>query len=313
MADDAESRVVVITGASGGIGAALARELGAAGHSLVLAARRGDVLRRVADEARARGAPSAIAVETDVTRRHDVERLRDAALEAFGRFDVWVNNAGRGITRPVLELTDADFDDIMAVNVKSALYGMQAAVPHFVERGTGHLVNVSSFLGRVPLASVRSVYSAAKAALNSLTANLRMDLRTRAPGVHVSLVMPGLVATDFARTAMGGGRSAGGAWPSAERSSQEQRAQSREQRAESREQRAESREQRAEGRAPRADVPPPSAAVQSAEEVAALLAHLIERPQAELYTDPASVETARRYFADVAAFEAQMAPPTSGR
>ena len=78
-------------------------------------------------------------------------------------------------------------------------------------------------------------------------------------------------------------------------------------------QRAESREQRAEGRAPRADVPPPSAAVQSAEEVAALLARLIERPQAELYTDPASVETARRYFADVAAFEAQMAPPTSGR
>jgi short-subunit dehydrogenase len=118
--------------------------------------------------------------------------------------DVWVNNAGRGITRPVLELTDDDVDEMISVNVKSALYGMQAIVPHFVERGSGHLINVSSFLGRVPMASVRSVYSAAKAALNSLTANLRMDLRQSAPGVHVSLVLPGLVATEFAANAAGG-------------------------------------------------------------------------------------------------------------
>ena len=130
----AEARkVVVITGASGGIGAALARRLGADGHALVLAARRADALEAVARDASA----DALAVSADVTRRADVERIRDEALRTFGRVDVWVNNAGRGITRPVLELTDDDVDEMMSVNVKSALYGMQAIVPHFVERGRG--------------------------------------------------------------------------------------------------------------------------------------------------------------------------------
>lgn len=199
MSDNGD--VVVITGASGGIGAALAKRLGADGKRLVLAARRESELRSVASDAEALGAEKALAVPTDVTRREAVNHLRDAALEEFGRIDVWVNNAGRGITRPVLELTDADLDDMMAVNLKSALYGMQAVVPHFVDRGKGHLINVSTFLGRVPIASYRSAYSASKAALNSLTANLRMDLRAISPNVHVSLVMPGVVATDFAPNA----------------------------------------------------------------------------------------------------------------
>lgn len=197
-------QVVVITGASGGIGAALARRLGTEGHQLVLAARRTAALRAVAAEATARGAADALVVPTDVTRRGDVEALRDAAISAFGHVDVWVNNAGRGIARPVLALTDEDVDEIIAINLKSALYGMQAVVPHFVARGRGLVVNVSSVLGKVPLASVRSVYSAAKAALNSLTANVRMDLRERAPGVRVALVLPGIVTTDFARNVRGG-------------------------------------------------------------------------------------------------------------
>ncbi|WP_201773102.1 SDR family oxidoreductase [Gemmatirosa kalamazoonensis] len=197
------SKVIVITGASGGIGAAVARRLGADGHRLVLGARRVAELERVAAEARSRGAPDARAVATDVTRRDDVLRLRDAALDAFGGFDVWINNAGRGITRLVLDLTDADVDDMIAVNVKSALYGMQAAVPHFVERGAGHLINVSSTLGRVPISPFRSAYSAAKAALASLTTSLRLDLAERHPGVHVSLVLPGVVTTDFAQNVRG--------------------------------------------------------------------------------------------------------------
>ena len=196
---EGSARVVVITGASSGIGAELARQLGRRGDALVLAARSEEALREVA----ASTGSQAHVVRTDVTKRADVERLRDEALEAFGRVDVWVNNAGRGIDRPVLELTEHDFDEMMAVNVKSALYGMQAIVPHFQERGAGHLVNVSSFLGRVPLATVRSAYNAAKAALNALTANLRVDLAAKWPGIHVSLVMPGVVATPFARNAVG--------------------------------------------------------------------------------------------------------------
>ncbi len=193
-------KTVVITGASGGIGAELAVQLAAEGHRLVLAARREPELQAVARRA---GAES-VTVAADVTLRGDVERLRDRAIAAFGRVDVWVNNAGRGITRTVLELTDEEFDTVMAVNVKSALYGMQAIVPHFIAQGGGHLINVSSFLSRVPIATYRSAYNAAKAALNALTANLRMDLAVSHPAIHVSLVMPGLVATEFGRNAIGG-------------------------------------------------------------------------------------------------------------
>src|SRR5262245_40684049 len=128
------SKVIVITGASAGIGAALARKLGQEGHTIVLAARRE---RELAEAARACG-ERALAVPCDVTKRPDVERLKSRAIEAFGRVDVWINNAGRGITRSVLDLTDDDIDEMIAVNVKSAVYGMQAIVPHFMERGEGH-------------------------------------------------------------------------------------------------------------------------------------------------------------------------------
>lgn len=256
---ETRGRVIVITGASGGIGAELARQLGRAGHTIVLAARREAELRRAAADAGAR----ALAVVTDVTRRASMEALRDAALREFGRVDVWVNNAGRGITRSVLELTDADVDEMMTVNVKSALYGMQAIIPHFVERGAGHLINVSSFLGRVPLAAHRSAYNAAKAALNALTANLRMDLAARYPEIHVSLVMPGVVTTDFARNALG--------------------------------------DQAPPAPAPAGGVMRP----QSVEEATATIAALVDHPAAELYTNPASSEVARRYFEDVGAFEAR--------
>jgi short-subunit dehydrogenase len=266
-----QGRVVVITGASAGIGAALARRLGGERHRLVLAARRGAELRRVAAEAEAEGAPAALAVEADVTRRADVERLRDAALDAFGHFDVWVNNAGRGIARSVLELTDADVDEMIAVNVKSALYGMQAAAEHFVGRGSGHVINVSSFLGRVPLVAFRSAYNAAKAALNALTANLRVELRARHPGIHVSLVMPGVVTTEFARNALGG---TPGAPP-----------------------------------APGGRQLKP----QTAEEVAEVIVELIDEPRAEVYTNPAHPEVVRRYYADVEAFETELAGVVASR
>jgi len=195
-----EPKTIVITGASSGIGAALALALGADDHRLVLAARRRDELEAVGRRAGAQVIP----IVTDVTRRSDVEHLRDKAIATFGRVDIWVNNAGRGIGRQALDLTDAEFDEIMAVNVKSALYGMQAIVPHFLERGRGQIINISSFLSRVPLATYRSAYSAAKAALNALTANVRMDLARINPNVHVTLVMPGLVATDFPKHALGG-------------------------------------------------------------------------------------------------------------
>jgi short-subunit dehydrogenase len=251
-----DSRVVVVTGASSGIGAELARQLARRGDRVVLAARREAELEALRREL----GPNARAVPTDVTRRSEVEQLRDRTISEFGGVDVWVNNAGRGITRNVLDLSDADVDEMIAVNVKSALYGMQAIVPYFVARERGHLINVSSFLSRVPMATVRSAYNAAKAALNALTANLRMDLAPSHPGVHVTLIMPGVVTTDFHKNALGG-----------------------------------------------TSGPPPTRpglpAGQSAGEVAAAIIGVIDRPVAELYTNPQHPAVAERYFRDVDAFE----------
>jgi NADP-dependent 3-hydroxy acid dehydrogenase YdfG len=193
--------VAVITGASSGIGAALAERLARDSVSVVLVARRADALAEV----RARCGDAALSVVADVTRRADVERVVAEALARFGHIDVWVNNAGRGITRQPSELTDADIDDMMLANVKSALYGVQAVLPHFKARGRGHLINVSSMLGRAPLAGFRSAYSGAKHFLNALTANLRDELQASHPGIQVSLVSPGVVRTEFGVNAAYGG------------------------------------------------------------------------------------------------------------
>lgn len=196
-----DGKVVVITGASGGIGAELARQLGAAGNGVVLVARQVEALEQVAREAGAR----ALAVPADVTERAAVQRVVAAALAEFGQVDAWVNNVGQGITRSPSELTDEDIDRMMLVNVKSALYGMQEILPHFIERGHGHVINVSSMLGRVPMATFRSAYCGAKHFLNALTATFRAEMAERHPGIHVSLVSPGVVYTDFGRNAVHGG------------------------------------------------------------------------------------------------------------
>jgi short-subunit dehydrogenase len=198
------NKTVVITGASAGIGAGIARRLAADGYTLVLTARRQTELERLADELNAGGART-IAVAADATSRTDLQMVATTAIDTLGGFDVWINNAGQGMTRTVLELTDIDVDEMMSINLKSALHGMQIATGHFMSKGsdaTGHIINVSSFLARVPLATHRAAYNAAKAGLNALTANLRMDLRKTHPNVHVTLVMPGMVATEFGMNAV---------------------------------------------------------------------------------------------------------------
>ena len=252
-----KDQVIVITGASGGIGGALARLAGSRGARLVLAARRERELGEIA----AKSGAGALPVVADVTRRDQVERVLDSALVRFGHVDVWVNNAGRGITRPVSALSDEDFDEMMLVNVKSALYGMQAVLPHFQGRGRGHIINLSSMLGRVPLMPQRSAYTAAKHALNALTASLRMELRERWPDIHVSTVSPGVVATEFGVHALGGG--------------------------------FDSRQM-------------PNA--QPVDEVAQVIADLIDHPRADVYTRPGMREQVAAYFAaeDMGAAEARM-------
>ena len=186
------NKVIVITGASTGIGAALAHVLASRGASLILVARRADALQEVA----ARCGPQAQAVVADVTERSEVRRVVAQALARFGRIDVWVNNVGQGITRLPSELTGDDVDDMVRVNVKSALYGMQEVLPHFIERGSGHVINVSSMLGRIPFAVSRSAYCGAKHFLNALTAMFRTEIQQDHPGIQFSLVSPNIVRTN---------------------------------------------------------------------------------------------------------------------
>lgn len=195
------NRTIVITGASSGIGAALADLLAPTGCALVLVARRADVLDAVAG----RCGSNAMAIAADVTSRAAVHDIVASTLARFGRIDVWVNNVGQGISRMPSELTDEDIDEMMRINVKSALYGMQETLEHFRERGTGHVINVSSLLGRMPMALQRSAYSGAKHFLNALTANFRTEIQQTHPDIQISLVSPGVVRTDFGLNAMHGG------------------------------------------------------------------------------------------------------------
>ena len=171
------------------------------GANVVLVARREEALRDVARACGERAHP----VVADVTRREDVRRVVSESLARCGHIDVWVNNVGQGISRMPSQLTDDDVDDIIKVNVKSALYGMQEVLPHFKERGQGHVINVSSMLGRIPFALIRSAYNGAKHFLNALTANFREEVQQTHPGIQFSLISPGVVSTDFGLNARHGG------------------------------------------------------------------------------------------------------------
>jgi NADP-dependent 3-hydroxy acid dehydrogenase YdfG len=194
-------KVVVITGASTGIGAAAAKLLTSRGMSVVLVARTRETLEAVAAEC----GRNALAVVGDMSEREAVRGVVDKALARFGHIDVWINNVGRGISRPPSELTDEDIDEVMRTNVKSALYGVQEVLPHFKSRNSGQVINISSMLGRMPLAVIRSAYCGSKHFLNALTAVLRDEIRQTHPGIQISLVSPGVVRTEFGLRALHGG------------------------------------------------------------------------------------------------------------
>jgi NADP-dependent 3-hydroxy acid dehydrogenase YdfG len=195
-----QDKVIVITGASGGIGAALAEAVATGGASVALVARRADALRAVASRCGERS----LVLVADVTKRRDVGRVVDETIARFGRVDVWVNNAGQGISRLPSELTDEDVDEMVAANVKSVLYGMQAVLPHFKSRGSGHVINVSSMLGRIPFVG-RSAYCGAKHFMNALTQTFREEVQQTHQGIQFSIVSPGVVRTDFGLHARHGG------------------------------------------------------------------------------------------------------------
>ncbi len=193
MGNNIEGKVVVITGASSGLGEATARMLSAQGAVVVLGARRVDRIEALAKELSDAGG-KALALQTDVTRAADVQRLVDAAVEKFGRIDVLVNNAGLMPSSPLERLKIADWDRMIDVNIKGVLYGIAAALPHMKAQKGGHIVNVSSVAGHRVRAGT-AVYSATKHAVRVLTEGLRQEVKPY--DIRTTIVSPGAVATEL--------------------------------------------------------------------------------------------------------------------
>lgn len=192
MTGRVESKTVVVTGSGSGIGAAIARGLAAEGANVVLADLNLEAAESVAREISSAGG-SALAVNVDVTSRRDVRAGLAAAVERFGRLDVWFNNAGMNTPMPFLEITEENFEQIMRVNAVGVLIGIQEAAKRFAEQGgPGKIVNTASIAGRTGFASF-APYSASKAAVISLTQAAARDLAPK--GITVNGFAPGVVAT----------------------------------------------------------------------------------------------------------------------
>lgn len=189
------SKVVLITGASSGIGEATARRLGAEGHLVVLGARRVDRLEAIAKAIEADGG-TAETRRLDVTDRLDVAAFADEAAERHGRIDVIVGNAGvMPLSRLEALLVD-EWDRMIDVNVRGLLYGIAAALPHFQRQGSGHFVTVAS-IGAHQVVPTGAVYCATKYAAWAITEGLRQELD---PAVRVTTVSPGVVESELADT-----------------------------------------------------------------------------------------------------------------
>jgi NADP-dependent 3-hydroxy acid dehydrogenase YdfG len=193
MSNNIEGKVVVITGASSGMGEAAARHLAAQGAAVVLGARRIERLEALVGEiTAARG--KALAVATDVTDRAQVRRLLDAAVETYGRIDVLVNNAGIMPLSPLERLKVDEWDRMIDVNLKGVLYGVAGALPHMTAQKSGHIINLSSVAGHKVFGG-SAVYSATKFGVRALSEGLRMEVKPY--NIRTTIICPGAVKTEL--------------------------------------------------------------------------------------------------------------------
>lgn len=193
MINNIENKVIVITGASSGMGAAAARHLAGQDAKVVAAARREERLQELVGEITTRGG-TAIAVTTDVSRRSDMQALMDAAVESFGRVDVLINNAGVMPLSPLERLKVEEWEQMIDVNLKGVLYGIAAALPHMIEQKSGHIINVASVAGH-KLIPASAVYSATKFGVRALSEGLRQEVK--AHNIRTTIISPGAVSTEL--------------------------------------------------------------------------------------------------------------------
>ncbi|OWR32805.1 oxidoreductase [Saccharibacillus sp. O23] len=189
-------QIIVITGASSGIGLVTARMAAAAGARVVAVARNEEALKELIAELEGKGQTAAYVV-ADVGREEDVQRVAETAIRQFGTFDTWVNNAGVSIFGQAMEVTTQDMKRMFDTVYWSVVYGSKAAVRHFKERGVpGALINIGSIFGDRGVV-VQSTYSSAKFAVHGWTENLRMELEKEKAPVSVTLIHPGRIDTPY--------------------------------------------------------------------------------------------------------------------
>jgi 3-oxoacyl-[acyl-carrier protein] reductase len=186
-------QAAIVTGASRGIGLAIARRLGQMGARVSLCARNATNLERAASDLRAAGI-DVLPLRTDVTRGDEIARLISETQGAFGPIDILVNNAGIGIFGPFHNQTEADWNAVLDTNLKSVFLASRAVAPEMIRRKSGHIINIVSLAGRSAFAN-GAVYCASKWGLLGLTGCMAEELR--AHGVRVSAICPGSVATEF--------------------------------------------------------------------------------------------------------------------
>jgi len=188
------NKVVLVTGASSGIGAGIARELGRAGAKLMLGARRTDRIEALATEIRENGGEAATQ-RLDVTDRLDVAAFAEAARRSFGRVDVIVNNAGVMPLSLMASLKVDEWDRMVDVNIKGVLYGIAAVLPEMTTRGSGHIINIAS-IGALSVSPTAAVYCATKYAVRAISDGLRQENEN----IRVTCIHPGVVESELADT-----------------------------------------------------------------------------------------------------------------
>ncbi|MDH6612761.1 NADP-dependent 3-hydroxy acid dehydrogenase YdfG [Streptomyces sp. SAI-208] len=190
-----QGKIVAITGASGGIGAATARLLAQRGAAVVLAARSGDRINAIAQDIREEGGRAATCV-VDVTKAEDLQRLVSSTVDHYGRIDVLVNNAGIAPISPLAALDTEGWSAMIDVNLRGVLNGVAAALPVFREQGSGHLVSIVSVAGLSGVSPSMAVYAATKNAVRTVHEGLRTESTDGV--VRTTAISPGYVRTDLA-------------------------------------------------------------------------------------------------------------------
>lgn len=193
MNENIESKVVVITGASSGLGESTARHLAEKGATVVLAARRSDKIEQFAKEIQEKGG-KALAVTTDVTEYNQVQHLVDAAVKAFGKVDVMINNAGLMQQSPLESQKIDEWDNMIDINIKGVLYGISAVLPQMKNQKRGHIINVSSVAGH-KVTPLGSVYCATKHAVRAISEGLRQEVKPY--NLRTTIISPGAVDTEL--------------------------------------------------------------------------------------------------------------------